>query len=174
MSEVSAPVTLMSHTRYYLELPETVDVPIVGHFPDGYALRREVLPGPRLARVLYTEVGRDYQWTDRLEWPETKWQFHFMKPQIQLWVLWAIADPAGYFELRREDDEEESVEIVYFGLLPAYTGKGMGGRLLACAVREARALGRRVWVHTCTKDHPHALANYQARGFHLFRTESIE
>jgi hypothetical protein len=28
---------------------------------------------------------------------------------------------------------------------------------------------RRVWVHTCDLDHPRALANYQARGFEVFR-----
>ena len=30
---------------------------------------------------------------------------------------------------------------------------------------------QRVWVHTCSLDHPHALANYQARGFRIFRVE---
>jgi hypothetical protein len=28
----------------------------------------------------------------------------------------------------------------------------------------------RVWVHTCDLDHPQALANYAARGFHLYDT----
>lgn len=27
---------------------------------------------------------------------------------------------------------------------------------------------RRVWVHTCSLDHPNALPGYQARGFRLF------
>ena len=31
--------------------------------------------------------------------------------------------------------------------------------------------GRRVWVHTCSLDHPSALANYQARGFRIFDVE---
>ena len=30
---------------------------------------------------------------------------------------------------------------------------------------------RRVWVHTCTLDHPAALANYQARGMKSYKTE---
>jgi hypothetical protein len=29
----------------------------------------------------------------------------------------------------------------------------------------------RVWVHTCTLDHPGALANYQARGFAIYKVE---
>jgi GNAT superfamily N-acetyltransferase len=162
----------MGHQRFYLELPRETEVPIVGLFPDGHVLRREILPEPHLSRLLYVEVGSDYQWTDRLEWTDRQWTYHFMKPQLQLWVLWAVTQPAGYFELRREDDDE-SVEIAYFGLRPAFTGRGLGGRLLACAVKHARDIGPRVWLHTCTKDHPHALTNYEARGFRIFRTDEI-
>jgi hypothetical protein len=32
----------------------------------------------------------------------------------------------------------------------------------------------RVWVHTCTLDGPAALANYQARGMTVYRTEDAE
>ena len=31
---------------------------------------------------------------------------------------------------------------------------------------------RRVWLHTCTLDHPNALANYQARGLRMFKQET--
>ncbi len=164
----------MSHTRYYLDLDPEVPVPIVGRFPDGYTLTREILAPPNLTRLLYIEVGSAYGWVDRLTWTEQKWQFHFMKPQLQFWVLWSVTEPAGYFELWRGDDEQDSVEIAYFGLRSAFIGKGMGGLLLAHAVKHARAFGRRVWVHTCTKDHPHALSNYEKRGFRIFKTEAIE
>ncbi len=33
---------------------------------------------------------------------------------------------------------------------------------------------RRVWLHTCTLDHPNALPNYLARGFTPYRTETYE
>lgn len=32
---------------------------------------------------------------------------------------------------------------------------------------------RRVWLHTSTADHSHALPNYLGRGFTVFRTESV-
>ncbi len=77
--------------------------------------------------------------------------------------------PAGYFEL--EDQPNGSVEICYFGLLPAFLGQGMGGALLTDAVRAAWNRGAsRVWLHTCSLDHPSALGNYLARGFSLFDT----
>jgi GNAT superfamily N-acetyltransferase len=54
-------------------------------------------------------------------------------------------------------------------------GKGIGGGMLSLAVREAWKIKgtQRVWLHTCSEDHPHALANYQKRGFRLFKTEVI-
>ena len=64
------------------------------------------------------------------------------------------------------------MEIVYFGLLPAHTAKGIGGWALTEAVRRAWEMGaNRVWVHTCDLDHPGALANYLARGFRPYREE---
>ena len=52
----------------------------------------------------------------------------------------------------------DDVEIAYFGLLPAFHGRGWGGALLEHALRRGFELGSRVWVHTCTLDGPHALA----------------
>jgi len=71
--------------------------------------------------------------------------------------------------------ETEDVEIAYFGLLPEYIGRGLGGALLASAIENAWAWSptpSRVWVHTCNRDHPNALANYQARGFKIYKVET--
>jgi len=164
----------MAHQRFYLEIPPDHEVPIEGMWPDGYVLRCERLPDPALARRLYLDVGREHHWVDRAEWTDHQWYTHLLHPRRRFFVLWAVTEPAGYFELRRDDDAGDDVEIAYFGLRPAYLGRGLGRRLLACAVREARELGgTHVWVHTNTRDHPHALANYQARGFRVFKTEDI-
>ena len=78
--------------------------------------------------------------------------------------------PAGYFELRRDD--EADVEIAYFGLLHQFLGRGLGAHLLTEAVERAWAIGAtRVWLHTCSLDHPAALPNYVKRGFTAYRTE---
>jgi hypothetical protein len=66
------------------------------------------------------------------------------------------------------------VEIAYFGLMPSGIGQGLGRALLTRAVDAAWSLKpqpSRVWLHTCTLDHPAALANYLARGFKVSRTE---
>jgi GNAT superfamily N-acetyltransferase len=65
-----------------------------------------------------------------------------------------------------------SVEIAYFGLLPAYVGRGLGKYLLSEAAARAWTLQpSRVWLHTSTLDHPAALPNYLARGFSISRVE---
>ena len=121
-------------------------------------------------RYLYTTVGAGYQWLDRLPWTEAEASAYLADPAVSLWVLTVDDAVAGYYELRREDDA--SVEIVYFGLLPEFTGRGLGGYLLTDAVERAWASGaRRVWLHTCSFDHPFAIQNYLDRGFTVFKTE---
>ncbi|MCX6553288.1 MAG: GNAT family N-acetyltransferase, partial [Acidobacteria bacterium] len=97
---------------------------------------------------------------------------HLVQPGVSLWVLCVRNAPAGWFELREEPGA--STEIAYFGLLPEFVGKGLGKHLLSVAVERAFEQGaRRIWLHTCTKDHPAALTNYQRRGFLPYRTESV-
>ena len=125
---------------------------------------------PAVWRFLYVEVGRRYRWVDRLDWTDEGARAYLEDPDVTIWLLTVESTPAGYFELRRHDDG--SVEIAYFGLLPAFIGQGLGGHLLTVATERAWALGaNRVWLHTSTLDHPSALPNYLARGFQVVRSE---
>ena len=64
---------------------------------------------------------------------------------------------------------DDNIEVAYFGLLPRFIGMRLGGYLLSVGVERAWAqAAKRVWVHTCSLDGPHALANYQARGFRVY------
>jgi GNAT superfamily N-acetyltransferase len=126
-------------------------------------------PDGAVSRWFYTEVGRDYHWTDNVGRTDAEWQA--WAERVETWVLTVDGERAGYHELRPED--EASVEIAYFGLLPHAQGYGLGGHLLTHALRRAFELAPRVWVHTCTLDGPHALPNYQARGLRPFRTEVL-
>jgi ribosomal protein S18 acetylase RimI-like enzyme len=121
-------------------------------------------------RYLYAEVGRAFHWRDRLSWTDEAVRRHLATPGISLWLLTWEAAPAGYFELKRHDDA--SMEIAYFGLLPEYFGRGWGRFLLSEAVRRAWSFApSKVWLHTCTLDHPAALPNYLQRGFRPVREE---
>jgi ribosomal protein S18 acetylase RimI-like enzyme len=157
-------------TRTYLELRSPDDLrPAAVPVPAPTVQRLDQCPAS-FYRYLYTEVGRAFHWTDRLGWTDDVIRAHLAAPELSLWLLTWESSPAGYFELRRHDDD--STEIAYFGLLPEYFGRGWGKFLLTEAVGEAWRNGpARVWLHTCTLDHPAALPNYLRRGFRPVREE---
>ena len=141
--------------------------------PAGAVVLRDHSRNPALFRDLYREVGDAYAWIDRLPWTDEQWLAHISRPDIEMWTLQVDGELGGYFELHFEPDGL-SVEIAYFGLLPAFVGRGFGGALLTSAVRAARARADlRVWLHTSSRDHAHALANYEARGFKVFQIEDL-
>ena len=126
---------------------------------------------PSFFRYLYCEVGRYYHWVERLDWTDEQIHAYLSQPNISLWVVYYAGSPGGYFELRQHEDG--SVEIVYFGLLKEFMGRGLGKYLLTIAVKRAwEKATNRIWLHTCTLDHPAALSNYLKRGFKQFRQET--
>lgn len=134
-------------------------------------VRRAEVPCPELNRFFYTAVGGNWYWLERLSWTYHRWLEHLDRPELQTWVAYASGTPAGYVEL--EAQPEGNVEVAYFGLLPQFIGQRIGGHLLSVGIEQAWAMGaQRVWVHTCTLDGPHALANYEARGFCRYKQET--
>lgn len=164
----------MQVTRTYLQLTEPSQFKAsFGTFPDIH-IRRVDDPPPALYRHCYRTVGAAFHWRDRWDWSDDEIRAHLADPAIQLYVAERGDRLAGWYELRRLP-EERSVEIAYFGIVAAEFGRGLGKHLLSHAVREAWALGpSRVWLHTCTLDHPNALPNYRARGFVPYRTEEYQ
>jgi GNAT superfamily N-acetyltransferase len=141
---------------WYLELAElrparaTADV------------RRAEIPSAPLSRFLYTEVGRDVHWLDRLPWEEDRWQA--WAEIVETWLVHDRGTPAGYAELCPLPGR---VDVATFGLLPPFRGRGLGGALLTRVVERALELSDRVTVNTCELDGPYARAHYEARGFRL-------
>lgn len=158
-------------TTYHLEMLDRADLR-PGRSRSDLDIRRAEIPLPELNRFLYTAVGGDWYWLSRLPWTYQHWLTYLDRPALETWVAYVAGSPAGYFEL--EAQPGANVEIVYFGLLPRFVGHGLGGTLLTAATERAWEMGAaRVWVHTCTLDHPGALANYQRRGFRIFKEEVV-
>jgi ribosomal protein S18 acetylase RimI-like enzyme len=159
-------------TRTYLEMLSPMDLrPVPTPEPEPPVERIEECP-VSFFRYLYREVGREFHWTDRLGWSDETIRRYLSTPGVSIWLMSWRAAPAGYFELRQHDDQ--SVEIAYFGLLPDFIGRGWGKHLLTRAVQAAwKSETHRVWLHTCTLDHPAALPNYLKRGFRAVREEVI-
>lgn len=157
-------------TTYYLEMVDPRELS-PKESPEGFAVSRVWPPAPELNRQFYVAVGRDWSWTDRLNWSIDDWNQYARRVALQTWIGYFDGQPAGYFEL--ESQPHGNVEIAYFGLLPDFIGHGLGGALLTAAVECAWSTPntRRVWLHTCNEDHQHALNNYRSRGFRLYKTE---
>jgi GNAT superfamily N-acetyltransferase len=123
-------------------------------------------------RFLYRSVGEKWRWRDRLSMSNRELEATLSDPDVHVYVLYVSGAPAGYIELanRRGD-----VEVAYFGLREPFMGRGLGKHLLSYGIEQAWALGaHRIWLHTCNLDGPHALANYQKRGFAPYMREEEE
>ena len=162
----------MEATRTFVQLTDQAQFrPAFGDFT-SFVLRRVEHPTPELYRECYRTVGKDYHWRDRWDWNDEEIARHLATPGVTLHIAQLDGRFVGWYELRRVP-EDDSVEIAYFGLAPGALGKGLGKHLLSHAVQDAWALGpKRVWLHTCTLDHPAALPNYLARGFTAYQTET--
>jgi GNAT superfamily N-acetyltransferase len=131
---------------------------------------RAVHPTVSFYRYLYDTVGEPWIWTDRRRIDDAALAAIVHDPKVEVHVLYAAGTPAGYTELdlRKWPD----IELGYFGLVPEFIGQKLGPYLLDWSVDEAWSRGpARFWVHTCTLDHPGALAMYERAGFRRFHTE---
>jgi GNAT superfamily N-acetyltransferase len=154
---------------YHLEMTSAEDLRPARSPAVELEIRQALIPCPELNRFFYTAVGGDWFWIDRLSWSYDQWLAWLDRPELETWIGSVEGSPAGYFELEKQP---QGVELAYFGLLPRFIGRGLGGALLTAAVERAWRMGApRVWLHTCSLDGPASLANYQARGFRIFKTE---
>ena len=172
---------MRSFTRWNLEQTDPAELRPASVPELDVRIERVGLPSPEFSRFLYTAVGSRWFWVDRLAWTWQQWQDRLARPGAETWVAWVRGTPAGYAELDPQADGQ--VEVAYFGLLPEFIGKGLGGHLLSVALDRAWTLARRwpdrpstsrVWLHTCELDSPVALRNYQRRGLRVFSTEQVE
>ena len=165
---------MINVTITYLELPSNDHLrPAILTDPDLTVIpARE--PYPTFYRFLYAAVGEEVRWYKRLQWPEDRLYAHLARPALTILVLYWRGVPAGFLELDAEG-AEPGTEIGQFGIIPRFQGSGLGKHLLTVGVQYAFAQGAsRVWLHTDTLDGPHALANYLARGFQIYRRQTID
>ena len=132
-------------------------------------MRTEPMP-LHFYRYLYDTIGEKWAWVERRGLSDADLAARVQKTGIEISVLYGNGAPAGYFELNFA--ELPVVDLVYFGLFPEWTGKGVGSWLLGCAVSEAFSRGaEKITLNTCTLDHPAALPSYQKMGFEPVRQE---
>lgn len=124
-------------------------------------------------RYLYEAVGKPWVWVNRRRMNDEELKAAIHREGIEVYVLYADGSPAGYAELDARNKAD--IELAYFGLVPEFTGTGLGGFFLNAAIGLAWDKGpQRLHVQTCTLDHPRALPLYQKMGFIPFgQTEAF-
>lgn len=144
----------------YLEMRARPPAPPAEPLP----LRPVTTPDIASYRSLYAKIGLDWLWTSRLLMDDAALGAILHHPDNALFVADGTAGETGIVEIDRRNPED--VEISFFGLVPEATGQGLGPRMMAAALAEAWGPEtRRVWLHTCTLDHPGALTFYRRCGF---------
>lgn len=127
-------------------------------------------PAPDRYRALFARVGGPWLWFSRLVMADARLTAITHAPTTQ---VYAVTDRHGIELGMLELDfaQPGTCELAYVGLVPELTGRGVGRWLMAQALALGWRAGiTRLWVHTCTLDHPRALGFYRAAGFVPFAT----
>jgi len=158
--------------RNFLELKDLKNLKTYPINKNRYLVKK-IKPDFQLNKFFYRQVGKKHRWIDRLSWSDEKWVNYISNQNLETYVISENNELAGFFELLYNPELKET-EISYFGLLEEYIGKGIGGYSLSIAIKKSFEKNiKRVWLHTCTLDHPNALKNYIARGMTVFKRENI-
>ena len=158
--------------RNFLELKDLKNLKTNSINEKKYLVKK-IKPDFQLNKFFYKQVGKKHRWIDRLSWSDGKWINYISNKNLETYIISESKELAGFFELLYNPELKET-EISYFGLLEEYIGKGIGGYALSVAIKKSFEKNiRRVWLHTCTLDHPNALKNYIARGMTVFKKENI-
>ena len=150
---------------------EMTERPALRPDPEGaWTLRRVSSPDLDWFRDLYRRVGEEWLWFSRLQMADAELAAIVRSPMVDVHALVHEGRDEGLLEL--DFREAGQCELAFFGVTAKLIGGGAGRWLMNRALELAwsRQVSR-VWVHTCTLDHPSALAFYQRSGFRPFRRQ---
>jgi GNAT superfamily N-acetyltransferase len=136
----------------------------------AWTLRRVEAPPLDWFRDLYRRVGEEWLWFSRIRMPDSELAARLHSPRLEVYALVDGGRDEGLLEL--DFREPGQCEIGMFGVTAKLVGTGAGRWLMnrALEIAWSRPVPR-VWLHTCTFDHPAALAFYQRSGFRPFRRQ---
>ncbi len=138
----------------------------------GLMLKRTDAPDVAWYRDLYGRIGTDWLWFSRQELDDDTLSAILADAAVDVYVLMHGDRETGLLEFDRRIAPD--IELAFFGVTPDLAGKGAGRWMMTRALEIAWSHDpRRLWVHTCTLDHPAALPFYVRCGFVPYR-RSIE
>jgi GNAT superfamily N-acetyltransferase len=115
-------------------------------------------------RTLFRQIGEPWLWFSRAVMTEADLAGILEDPAVEAYALNDGTADIGLLEL--DFREKNEAELAFLGLVPGTTGQGAGRYLMDEAIERAFAKPvSRLFVHTCSLDHPAALAFYLRSGF---------
>ncbi len=160
--------------RNYLEIKSLNDLKSVKKTSDFYFLDFVNPKDFQLNKFFYKQIGKKYNWFDRLAWTDKNWINYISDENVFTYVLKYNNKLVGFSEIIINKRKQE-IEIAYLGIFEEYFGKKLGGLLLTEVIKKCFSFNiKRVWVHTCSLDHKNALKNYLSRGMKIFKTEAVK
>jgi GNAT superfamily N-acetyltransferase len=119
-------------------------------------------------RALFRRVGEPWLWFSRVVMDDAMLGSILGHPRVQAYALQENGLDIGLLEL--DFREPRTCELSFFGLAPEAIGCGWGRILMNEAIRRAWEQPiSRLWVHTCSLDHPRALEFYIRSGFRPYK-----
>ena len=159
--------------RYFLEIKDFSD-PVELNIPEDYQIILDDKKNFKLNKFFYKQIGIDHYWRDRLIWSDKEWLKYAENKKLETHILKKEEDLVGFYEQEYHPESNE-VELINMGILKEFRGLKLGSALLNHAITSAsRKNPDRMWVHTCSLDHKHALQNYKSKGFEIFKEEEID
>lgn len=151
----------------YLEMRRPVQVakeprdPALAFEPIGRDLARY--------RALYRRIGEPWLWFSRAIMSDAQLRATIEHPDVEALALTRAGRDLGMIELDLRDGSD--CELAFLGLVPDAIGGGLGGVLIREAIGRAfaRPAVQRLWLHTCTLDHPAAVSFYMRAGLKPYR-----
>ncbi|MCB8821646.1 GNAT family N-acetyltransferase [Microvirga rosea] len=119
-------------------------------------------------RALFRRIGEPWLWFSRAVMSADDLQAVIGNSQVEAYALSDGTADIGLLELDFRTPGE--AELVFLGLVPGTIGQGAGRFLIREAIRRAfEKPVDRLFVHTCSLDHPGALSFYRRAGFEPYK-----
>ena len=159
--------------RFFLELKKNQFLDKFPSKPEKAEVYLDKEKDININKFFYRQIGKDHFWRDRLLWSDKEWHKYVDNVNLDTGVMKYEKNLIGFYEQEFHKKTNE-IELIQMGILKEYQGKKFGSFLLNYIIHKAFVKNvERVWVHTCSLDHKHALDNYLSKGFKIFKEETI-
>ena len=134
----------------------------------GLTVRHIRAPATAWYRALYRRIGENWLWFSRADMSNAELTAIILRSTTAVLALEEAGAAIGLAEI--DLSGAGNAEIVTFGVVPEATGRGVARVLMGHTLDFAFANGAgRVWLHTCTFDHPAAVRFYNGCGFRAYK-----